>query len=250
MGIPKATKEISLSIPQIPVPGGFNGRSFNMNFFFDLPTTPEFGNMGLKNYDYGQRHHFVNSLLREIFIDHELEKESRKGEMVTIDNLFYKIKNQTETVIYWIRKTADDLIGVAYFVFKIYVQKIGVDKIDIDSIGRLQFCPEQEFKDVFKDHMTHLEELNNVSNSYKHSFIQYESGHLIGKNEPTVVALYLRKNSTQYDPEYYSLSLRSVINNYSNFFIHAYEQVKQWMEEWFQNLKTEHENKTREKISD
>ena len=176
---------INVSIPQVPVPGDFNGRSFNMKFFFDLPALPEYGNMGLKNYDYGQRHHFINNLLREIFIDFELEKSRREGEMYTIDNLFYKIKNETETVIYWIRKTVDDLIGVAYFIHQTYVKRIRLEKIDVDSIGRLQFCADIDFKNLFEKHNASLENLLNVSNSYKHSFIQYESGHLIGKDEPT-----------------------------------------------------------------
>ena len=232
---------LNLSVPQIPVPESEDGRSFNYRFFTHLPAMPEFGNMGLKNFDIAQRHHFVNGLLREIFYDHTLEKTKWHGDIYTIDHLFFKIKNQTETVIYWLRKTVDDLIGIAWFVYNYHVKEVVLEKIDIDCIGRLTNCTDHDFLNIFRHNMPQLEVLNNVSNSLKHSILQYETMYLIGQEEPTVVALHLKQNDGRKVPEYYSLSLKNVIADYINFYQLTWQQIKSWMDEKLQNAIREHE---------
>jgi hypothetical protein len=232
---------INLSIPQIPVPQTNNGYTFNMQFFMHLGMSESYGNLSLKNMDYAQRHHYINELIREIYFDHSLEKSKIDGDFYTIDNLFFKVKNSTENVIYWLRKTADDYISLSYLIYYLYVKRERVGQFLIDSIGSLLYGKNDSevrnmLKDVFKKHLETLRILNEVSNSYKHSFANHELIHLIGKDEPTVIELNANKNDFSKPLNYNSYSLKWIIQNYIGFYLDAETQIKKWSGEVIQKI--------------
>ena len=64
--------------------------SFNMGeMFMHLGLSDAYGNLNLKNMDYAQRHHYINQLLREVYLI-SWEKHKVRDEIYTVDNLFYK----------------------------------------------------------------------------------------------------------------------------------------------------------------
>ena len=237
---------IDLSIPQIPVPQMDGNYSFNMKYFMHLGLSETYGNLTLKNMDYAQRHHYVNQLLREVYFDHTLEKHKMKDEFYTVDNLFYKVKNHTETIIYWLRKSADDYVSLSYLTYYLYIKKQGVGQFVIDSIGSLLYGRKDlevqaVLKEAFDKHLHSLNILNEVSNTFKHSFAHHEVMHLIGKDEPTVIELNTNKNDFTKPLKYNSYSLRWIVQNYTAFYLDAESQIKKWVDEWMQ--KSIEENK-------
>jgi|GEM_PF-1537337 len=219
---------INVSIPQIPVERG-GSISFHSKFYLFLPTSLQFGNLNLKNMDYSQRHDFVNEIIRNIFLDFEMDRKEETDQYFTLDSRFFKIRNETETVIYWLRKTADDLIALTYYMDYFVKNRHEPSKLSIDCIGALLNC-KTEFQALFTPHLNFLGRLNNVSNTYKHSFLHSDIMSLIGKDEPTVVALNLKYNNTQNQPQYYSYSLREMVTSYSNFLTQTLELLKTYSE--------------------
>ena len=230
---------IDLSIPQLPIPQMNGNYSFSMEMFMHLGLSDTYGNLNLKNMDYAQKHHYINQLLREVYFDHTLEKHKIRDEIYTVDNLFYKVKNNTETLIYWLRKSADDYISLAYLTYYLYIKKQSVGQFAIDSIGSLLYGKNDSevrsvLKEAFGSHLHSLNILNEVSNTFKHAFAHHEIMHLIGKDEPTVIELSTNKNDFTKPLKYNSYSLRQIVQNYTVFYLDAESQIKKWIDEWMQ----------------
>lgn len=208
---------IKVEIPQIDVPQG-NPTMLNKEFLFNLPPSPLFGSHNLRFMDYAARHNYVNALIREIYIEHNIGKNIRENKtFYSFDVTHYTYKNNIETVIYWLRKTTDEMISLVYYINFVKREKIEPTKIEVDSIGKL-LNDQGNIKTLFTDHILFLTSLNNISNSYKHSFINRETSHLIGVEEPTVVSLQMKENDINKIPVLHNYYLREVIDNYVTFF--------------------------------
>ncbi len=123
-----------------------------------------------------------------------------------------------ESLIYWIRKNVDDMIGFNYYAF--YFSKHGTEpsKLDISSIGKLLNHKTHELFRMFQSHIGKLQRINEVSNTFKHSFITSEAHDLMGKDEPVVNCLNIQWNDTCNEPQWTSYFLRQIIEDYDSFF--------------------------------
>lgn len=72
-----------------------------------------------------------------------------------------------------------------------------------------------------------LQLLNEVSNAFKHSFVQSDIS-LLGRDKPCVHALALDRNKLDAGIEFYSVSLRDLVGGFNAF----YSAALSWLEEF------------------
>lgn len=134
----------------------------------------------------------------------------------------------TEEIVYFIRKTIDELIAINFFFYKKKHQQEIPKRLNIDCIGRLL----TEKKDLpfvgrFKNFFSKLEVLNDISNAYKHSFINSEVGVRMGKDEPCILALSLKNNDLNNSEKLYIVSLADVISFFNEFYSEIIKYIKE-----------------------
>src|SRR5437899_1362203 len=112
--------------------------SFNVKHFVSLPTDTPYGNLNLTYSEIVTQIECLNGLITELYTEYRQHDELVKirGGWSNIDEGF-KHKFQIEQVIYWLHKTADELIAIIYLLK--YHEDIGSFpvKIEIASIGKL-----------------------------------------------------------------------------------------------------------------
>ena len=215
---------MQLSIPQIPIPKG--GIKYGQSgFLMHLHDSPNYGQLGQRYFDYHDRHLFLNQLLREIYTLHALEKRFMAGEKAySMDQEQRTIRFSIENVIYWLRKNIDDMIGLYYYLHYFTTHHKEPAKLKVSSIGGL--LNEPGFHGVFGAHLAGLGRINEVSNTFKHSFLTAEVHHLIGKDEPVVNCLDLKHNSLASGPNFHSYCLRDITADYVAFFVHCRSAIE------------------------
>jgi hypothetical protein len=229
--LPSGPYELKATIPQISATSG--GMRFDdQNYMYHLYFSPNYGQLINKFTDYNDRHLFMNSLIQDIYLLHENEKP------FMTDAPRYSLKGQrtnilftTETLIYWIRKNIDDLIGLQYCLYVLQKDGNEPEELTISSIGSLLDkkvgIPLQP---LFAEHISALKRINDISNTFKHSFVTSETHMLIGKDEPTINCLNLPWNKTKNTPVFHSYFLKDILNDYAAFFAYARSLVRgfQW----------------------
>lgn len=76
----------------------------------------------------------------------------------------------------------------------------------------------------FKCHIKVLQALNEISNAFKHSFVQSDIT-LIGRDEPFVFALSLRYNKLASGAQFHNVSLALIVQAFSVF----YKEGMDWL---------------------
>ncbi|MEH2011304.1 hypothetical protein [Nostoc sp.] len=209
-----------MSVPQINT-GKHPQQFLNVSQILPLPSDTPFGNFALKYLKIVSRIDQVNSLIQDVFSSFSLAHQSQG-----FDENFFRHQLIAEEVIYWLRKTADELISLQYVL---YIQEqIGQfpTKVEVDCIGLLNHQnTQQTFKENFAAHLSFLKILNEVSNAYKHSFINSEISS-VGTEEPYVFALALKKNDLGNQPKFHSVPFAELVVGFDSFFQDSVEELR------------------------
>jgi hypothetical protein len=145
-------------------------QSLNISQLLPLPSNTPFGNLFLKYLKIASRIDRINLLIQDIFLNFfSLAHQSEGG-----SEDFFRHQVIAEEVIYWLRKTADELISMQYILHVQEQTGQFPNKIEVDCVGLLNHKNAQDFKQNFLVHLKFLDTLNEVSNAYKHSFINSE----------------------------------------------------------------------------
>ncbi|MDO9366074.1 MAG: hypothetical protein Q7T58_07025 [Methylotenera sp.] len=128
-----------------------------------------------------------------------------------------------EEIVYWLRQSADELISLASVLEE--WQRTGTcpEVVPVDCIGSLVVSGNTTYSPEI---LRFLEALNNVSNAFKHSFINTQVS-LIGAEEPVVYALGLKRNKLSNAPSFYQVTLTSLINGFNAFFSSIKQELKE-----------------------
>jgi hypothetical protein len=218
---------MQLDIPQIPVLERgkvFTEKDYVYSNFFD---SPHYGRLHLKHDDYNERHIFMNKLLKDIYVLYALTMEEHiQLEMHSYQHGHFQILFMIESIVYWLRKNIDEMIAFNYYAY--YFAKKGEEpkKLQIASIGTLLNHKNNELYSVFASHLKQLNRINEISNTYKHSFISSEAHSLIGKDEPVVNCLDIHHNNAVNEPVWHSYYLREIVGDYISFFNLSREKLK------------------------
>jgi hypothetical protein len=147
------------------------------------------------------------------------------------EHLFY-----AEQVIYWLRKTADEVIALASVLEGHERTGSWPVEIEPDSIGKLlngRKLPERISR-LIEPHRDFLRMLNDVSNAFKHSFINTDVG-LVGAEYPVLYALQLKQNDTSREPVLHSVTFSTIIEGFSTFYQNSMQTLQAWAPEHLSN---------------
>lgn len=98
-------------------------------------------------------------------------------------------------------------------------------KIDISDISHyLKHVPEK--KQFYKDYHNLLILINDISNSYKHSFLNNFSFQMFGRDEVCIPAIYAKYNKDLSKPDYYLVSVKQLVTDFNGFFNFALDTLK------------------------
>ncbi|MGH8750793.1 MAG: hypothetical protein ACREUV_03685 [Burkholderiales bacterium] len=207
------------TVPQIQIKKS-SGRFFNIVDFPALPAHTPFGNLHLKYSLIAERLDYVNSLIQDTF--EAYEKTMRQHSHALAGVCDHRLL--AEQIIYWLRKTADELIALVWVLSERESKGTYPTRVNPDSIGRV--INAKDIPPAIKPHLDFLGLLNEISNAYKHSFINSDIS-LIGEYEPVVNALALKQNDLANPADFHSVSLREIIDRFDEFFLSADARLRE-----------------------
>ncbi len=186
-----------------------------------LPEDSPFGNLTLKWFDFMQRFDNINNKIDEIYFHLEKIKQNRTEDFnefrqVEIAKSYIMHKSLIEELIYWLRKSTDEMISLICVIDYFSNNQEYPKKISVESIGSL-LKNKNLRDDFFTNYYDLLKTLNEISNAYKHSFINTDITNYIGNIEPYVFALSLSNNDLKKKPNFHSIELTGFLFKYSEF---------------------------------
>jgi len=215
--------EMAATVPQID-----NGKQplqpLNIVHMPQLPSDTPYGNLLLKGMNIVRRLDRVNLEIARVFATyvHPKDEQSLNPLQDILEHQFY-----AEQVVYWLRKTADELISLAYVISEWKSNGVWPDAIKVDSIAGLKHSPPQEVKDLFSPHASFLFTLNEVANAFKHSFINTDMT-VTGAEYPIVFALALDRNRLSNKPQFYSVSFADIVQEFSKLYKPTMKIIQTW----------------------
>jgi len=216
------------NIPQINN-GKTPGEALNIKHAILLPSHTPYGNLLLKGTNIIRRIDRINIEIQRVFSSyvHPSKQDINNPLQDIMEHQFYE-----EEVIYWLKKTADEIISLAFVIEEWDRTGDWPNRITIDCIGALKSNPSDAIRKLFEPHTDDLNVLNEVANAYKHSFINTDIN-MMGAEQPGVIVLGLKRNKLLSEPEFYSVSFKDIVNRFSNF----YETTLPVIQDWAQNKK-------------
>jgi hypothetical protein len=220
------SKKAMTEVPQID-----NGKQpyehMNITHLMFFPSDTPYGNLLLKSMNILRRLDRVNLEIHRVYSSYVHPSEC------TPENPLHDIAEHqfyAEQVVYWLRKTADELISLGYVIDRWKESGSWPDAIQIDSIGGLKEQPPQALKDLFAPHMNFLDELNEVANAFKHSFINTDMN-VVGSEYPVVFALTQKRNRLSAPVQFYSVSFEEIVRKFSALYVDVLPKIKSWANE-------------------
>jgi hypothetical protein len=210
-------------VPQIRN-GKMLDEELRVDHFISLPADTPFGNLCLKYTQIVLRIDHVNRLVRRAFESYTtLPAISGAVSSKDICDHWFAC----EEAVYWLKKTADELIGLIHVLEYRGDNGRYPDRVHPDCIGKL-LKRKQEGKPICRALDSHdelLTTLNELANAFKHSFINSDIT-VVGRDEPCVFALPLKKNKLNGSPRLYGVSLRKLVVQFDAFFVEATDVLR------------------------
>ena len=203
-----------------------NGKSpdepYNACLGFWLPPDSPYGNFQLKLMKLCQR---LDEANRRLCDSHIYWERARAGGIPPISiNAFERHVYANEQAIYLIRRSADEIIALIWCLSEWERTGTYPSQIKVDCIGAVLKQESDQQLAPFKCHIKVLQALNEISNAFKHSFVQSDIT-LIGRDEPFVFALSLRYNKLASGAQFHNVSLALIVQAFSVF----YKEGMDWL---------------------
>ena len=203
---------------------------FTADLFVNLNSDSDFGNLTLTYMQIVVRIECVNCQIIELYQKFNRDKQKREtesNEMFTLEDQYLDIM-LTEQIFYWLRKTTDELISLISICADFKESGSYPKKIKISSIGEFLKL-KKPFIEVVEKNKELLKLLNEISNTYKHSFINPQIMSLKGSEYPVVFAYNLQYNNLKSGANFIQIELKQFLNNYDKFLF----EVKNYLIENF-----------------
>jgi hypothetical protein len=212
-----------MTTPTIDI-GGERQQVLHQTQMISLPSQTPFGNLGLKWMKIVSRLIRLNRMILEAY---HLHTQAASLTQHVTPSPIEELPHFLEEIVYWLRKTADELIGLS-FLCEAYICSGSLpNKVDIDSIGALVNSHHSVLQTQFASHLDHLRLLNDISNAYKHSFINSDLN-IMGRDEPVLFALTLQRNDLSKKEAFVGVGLSEVVRSFSAFFQTAKSYLQTW----------------------
>jgi hypothetical protein len=189
-----------------------------------LPSNTPYGNLNLKGMNIVRRIDRVNLEIGRVFASyvHPSKVDINNPLQDLAEHQFY-----AEQVVYWLRKTADELISLAYVIDEWSRSGKWPASVRIDSIAGLKENPPEEIRQLFAPHDALLIALNEIANAFKHSFINTDMT-VVGSEYPVVYALALKRNKLSERPQFHSVNFTQMVEAFSVLYKQVVATIKQW----------------------
>lgn len=182
-----------------------------------LPEETVYGNLLLKLIHIAQTIEYVNSKVETIFElfykvrtpTSNLVEDMRNSSRIPI------LERETEVAIYFVRRVVDELISLIYILQENYPSQI-----KIDDIGKLLKAKDikGDMKKIKDKYSGFLNQLNDISNAYKHSFLNHEAAYnLLGRDEPLTLTISLKGNIIVNEFKFDSIALNDTLTLFDDF---------------------------------
>lgn len=204
------------TVPQVEI-GKSPEEPLHVKHMLPLPADTPFGNLSLKYTRIVERLDHVNLSVQKAFASFDAAK-ARAFFGGLMDHALL-----AEEVIYWVRKTADELIGLLNVLAHRESTGSYPSRVDPDSIGAL--LASKHVPPALTAHLGFLTTLNEVANAYKHSFVNSDLS-LIGRDEPFVFALALKWNNLANPTQFHAVPLRDVVVQFNAFFFSVVDELR------------------------
>lgn len=194
-----------------------------------LPSDTPYGNLLLKGMNIVRRLDRVNLEVVRVFSSyvHPKREDGANPLQDIVEHQFY-----AEQVVYWLRKTADELIALAYVISEWKSTGQWPSAVKVDSIVGLKdrHKPPHELKSLFAPHEVYLFTLSEVANAFKHSFINTDMN-VVGAEYPVVYALVLDRNELSSKPQFYSVGFAELVEKFSKLYKPTMSTIQAWAQE-------------------
>jgi hypothetical protein len=187
--------------------------AFNAKLLLPLPVQTPYGNLTLKWMKLVQRLDEANRRITESAIFWEQALKAPEMHLHAYERHVYA----NEQAIYLIRRAADELIALIWLLSEWKTSGNYPSRILVDSIGvalrdesKLNLAPISKHNKILKT-------LNEISNAFKHSFINSDLN-IAGAEEPCVHALALDYNHLKNRPEFHNISMKQIALEFSDFY--------------------------------
>ena len=127
----------------------------------------------------------------------------------------YKYKRLSklhEYIVFDLKHFVDEIIATISIIRDFIID----NKVYISSIGAYLSKKQSAFND-FDDFLDLFQKLDDLSNSYKHSYANSDLS-VIGRDEDCFVALYSKYNNFDTNPTPYVVSINYVIDEFNKFY--------------------------------
>jgi hypothetical protein len=182
----------------------------------DIPLQSNFGNLGEKYLFLMYRLNYLNETVKELF-ELNMEYHTKKSNFQYLNNLHLKIYHRVIRFSLEIKQIVDEMICFYYVLDYHKINSIWPEVINIDSIGKY-INVKNKVKFPFLDNYKNLlENINNIGNAAKHSFVNSEIIWLENKTKtPILLAYYQKQNDTKNKAKFYLLELPIFLEEFNN----------------------------------
>lgn len=187
------------------------GPVINASQLFVLPAETPYGNLSLKLGKVFARLAHANVRIAEAhsswtaFLDRQREPSDDVGSYH---------RHVSEEAVFMLRRAADELVGMVWLMQQGASEGHYPTHLDIDSLdGAIN-----DERETFQRHKWLMSTLNDLANAHKHSFVDSD-WNIVGRDEPCMVALALKRNNLRNDVQPYVVSLDDLVAGF-NLFLH------------------------------
>ncbi len=212
-----------MTVPTIHV-GGQHQDVLNASQLLALPPDTPYGNLALKWLKIVAR--LIRSN-REIAIAYGLHGQAVSSSGPSASQILEELPQLLEEIAYWLRKSADELIGLSFLCEALLRGERLPTSVDVDCIGTLLGGSHQALLTQYSPHLSHLQSLNDISNAYKHSFINSDLN-IMGRDEPVLYALTLQRNDLSKKQSFVGVGLGGTVRHFDAFFQSAKAYIETW----------------------
>jgi hypothetical protein len=212
-----------MTTPVINV-GGQYRLSMNVDQVLPLPAKTPFGKLSLKWSKIIGR---LIRLNREIATAYGLHAQATSITGPSASGFIEELPHLLEEIAYWLRKTGDELIGLSFLCEARLRGEPLPTNIEVDCVGALLAGKHPALLTKYSVHLPHLRLLNDVSNAYKHSFINSDLN-IMGRDEPVLYALTLQRNDLSKPESFVGIALGDVVCSFDAFFQDAKTYLTSW----------------------
>jgi hypothetical protein len=182
------------------------------SFWFWLPPNSPYGNLQLKLLKMRQRLDEANRRLVDGFSFWEQARTDLNAPTVAIE----RHVNAIEQAIYLMSRAADDMIALSWCLYRREVTGRYPAEITVDCTDAALAHGGNDSLRFWQDHAESLADLNNVTNAYRHAFLNLDLN-LVDAYEPRVHALSLNKRRPKSGVQFHDVSLAALVRQFSEF---------------------------------